>query len=115
MTQCNRKPEDENAETVKECTFEEGENLLAVFQCPLLETKFAIETPIIGEQEESIVIAPCEGKKLLSILNDIYWKEMAPPHLFSTGRFGCKVKRIVPLTPSKYFNQRLLNYSQKFA
>ena len=36
-------------------------------------------------------------------------------HLFPTGRFSYKVKRNVPLTPSKYFNLRLLNYSQKFA
>ena len=40
---------------------------------------------------------------------------MAHPHLFPTGRFGYKIKRKVPLTPSKYFNQQLLNYSQKFA
>ena len=40
---------------------------------------------------------------------------MVHPHLFPTGRFSYKVKRNVPLTPSKYFNLRLLNYSQKFA
>ena len=40
---------------------------------------------------------------------------MAHTHLFPTGTFGCKVKRNVPLTPRKCFNQRLLNYSQKFA
>ena len=42
-------------------------------------------------------------------------EEMAHPQLFATGRFGYKVKRNFPLTPSKYFNQRLLNSSQKFA
>ena len=29
---------------------------------------------------------------------------MAHPHLFSIGKFGYRVKREVPLTPSKYFN-----------
>ena len=42
------------------------------------------------------------------ILNDVYYEEMAHPHLFPTGKFGYKVKR------NKYFNQRLLNYSQNF-
>ena len=40
---------------------------------------------------------------------------MAHPHLLPTGRFGYKVKRNIPLTPSNYFNQRLLNSFQKFA
>ena len=93
----------------------EGENPLAVFQSPSLETTITTKTPTIVELEESIVIAPGEGKKPTSILNDTYCEEMVHPHLLSTGRFGYKVKRNVPLTPSKYFNLRLLNYSQKFA
>ena len=40
---------------------------------------------------------------------------MAHPHLFPTGKFSYKVKRKFHLTPSKYFNQRLLHYSQQFA
>ena len=40
---------------------------------------------------------------------------MAHPHLFPTGKFGYKVKRKFHVTPSKYFNQGLLHYSQKFA
>ena len=40
---------------------------------------------------------------------------MAHPHLFSTGKFGYKFKRKFHLTSSKYFNQRLLHYSQQFA
>ena len=40
---------------------------------------------------------------------------MAHPHLFPAGKFGYKDKRDIPLTPSKYFNQQLLNYVQHFA
>ena len=29
--------------------------------------------------------------------------------------YGYKVEKEIPLTPSKYFNQRLLQYTQKFA
>ena len=50
-----------------------------------------------------------------SILNDEYYEELSFPHLFPTGKFGYKVRRKVTLSPVKYFNQRLLNYSQKFA
>ena len=40
---------------------------------------------------------------------------MPHPHLFPTDKFGYKVKQKFYLTPSKYFNQRLLHYSQQFA
>ena len=50
----------------------EDENPLAVFHSTLLEKSVNSETPTIGELEESIVIAPGEGKKPISILNDIY-------------------------------------------
>ena len=36
-------------------------------------------------------------------------------HLIPTGQYGYRVKREIPLTPTKYFNQRLLHYTQKFA
>ena len=114
MTQYSRKPQDENAEIVEESPLEEGENPIAVFQSTSLETTITTKTPTIGELEESIVIAPGEGKKTISIFN-IYCEEMTHPHIFPTGRFSYKVKRNVPSTPSKYFNQRLLNYSQIFA
>ena len=40
---------------------------------------------------------------------------MAHRNLFPTGKFGYKVKKDMPLRPSKYFNHRLLNYSLHFA
>ena len=41
--------------------------------------------------------------------------EIAHSHLCPIDKFGYKVKRDVPLTSSKYFNQQLMNYSQQFA
>ena len=87
-TQYSGRPKDKNTETVKESPFKEGENALAVFQSPSLKTTITTETPTISEQEESTAIAPGEGKKPKTILNDIYCEEMAHPHLFPTGRFG---------------------------
>ena len=78
------------------------------------ETTLISEIPsIIGE--DNIAIAPGQGKTPLSILHDDYCEELAFPYLFPTGKFGYKVKREVPLSPVKYFNQRLLNFKQTFA
>ena len=45
------------------------------------------------------------------VFADEYCEEMAHPHLFPYGKYGYKVERYIPLTASKYFNQRLLNFS----
>ena len=113
VTQCE-KFSNENMRIPKYTTCE-GEIPLAEFQSPSLETTITTEIPTVDNIEQSIAIAPGEGKKPISILNDTSCGEMAHLHLFPTGKFGYKVKRDVLLTPSKYFNQQLLNYSQHFA
>ena len=37
------------------------------------------------------------------------------PLLFPSGRYSFQIEREIPLSPSKYFNPRLLHHSQKFA
>ena len=59
-------------------------------------------------------MAPDEGKKPRSMLTDKYCEELAHPYLFPAGKFGYKVQEI-RLTPVKYFNRRLLNYTQNFS
>ena len=49
------------------------------------------------------------------MLTDKYCEELAHPYLFPAGKFGYQVQREIRLTPVKYFNQRLLNYTQKFS
>ena len=49
------------------------------------------------------------------VLYDENCEELSFPQSFSKGRFVSSVEREVKLTPSKYFNQRLLNYEQNFA
>ena len=68
-----------------------------------------------SEMENGCTITPGEGSQLKSIMNDEFCKELSFPDLFPTGKFGCKVKRNINLRPVKYFNQRLLHFSQKFA
>ena len=43
-----------------------------------------------------------------------FCEELGHLHQFPTGQYGCKVEREIPLTPRKYFNQRLLHYTKRF-
>ena len=49
------------------------------------------------------------------MMNDKQCEELAFPILFPKGRFGHKEERTVKLSPTKYFNARLLLYSGRFA
>ena len=51
----------------------------------------------------------------MSIFSDDHCEEVAFPHLFPDGIFGYRVELEVPLSPVKYFNQRLLSFKQTFA
>ena len=93
---------------------EETENLIE-HSSSAAETCLVSTCPQINVNSECIDIALGEEKIPKSILNDEYCEELSFPHLFPTGKFGYKVRRKIPLSPVKYFNQRLLNYSQKFA
>ena len=64
---------------------------------------------------DNINIAPGEGRTPIPIFSDDNCEEMAFPHLFPTGKFGYQVDRDINLSPVRYFNQRFLNYTQKFA
>ena len=85
------------------------------FRSPSVETTIISEVPSNCELEQEIIIAPGEGKQPVSVLNEKFCEENAHPHLFPSGRYGYQIEREIPLSPSKYFNQRLLHYSQKFA
>ena len=87
---------------------------LSEFRTLSVETTFVSKIPSASEMEEGIVVAPGEGKKPVSILNDKFCAELSHPHLFTTAQYGYKVEKEIPLTPSKYFNQSLLHYTQKF-
>ena len=60
-------------------------------------------------------IAPGEGKHPVHFVQDQHCEELAFPVLFPMGRFGYQVERRVKLSPTTYFNARLLNYTGKFA
>ena len=57
------------------------------------------------------------GKKKIpnSLLTDESCEVLAFQYLFPTGKFGYNIQPTYKLSPIKYFNQRLLNYTQVFA
>ena len=72
--------------------------------------------PNIFNPDQGILdIAPGEGKQPQSFFTDEFCEEQAFPYLFPTGKYGYKSGRPVHITPTKYFNQRLLNFSQRFS
>ena len=70
---------------------------------------------IFSEQENLLNIAPVQNKSPTSFFSDDFCEEQGFPYLFPRGKFGYKVLPEVKLTPVKYFNQRLLNYNERFA
>ena len=49
------------------------------------------------------------------MLSDKFCEELSFPFLFPNGKFGYSIDRDVKLSSVKYFDQRLLNYTQLFA
>ena len=99
---------------MNEDDLEEDDNPLDELRVGSTETML-ISTIPYSIEEENFIIAPGENKKPLSMLMDQYCEEFAFPYLLPRGCFGYNVERDTHLNASKYFNQRLLNYTQRFA
>ena len=94
---------------------EEGglDDPLAQFKSVSDETTFISEIPAETGIEEAIAITPGEGKQPVPLLGDEFCEELGHPHLLPTGKFGYKTEKETPISPSRYFNQRLLSYRGK--
>ena len=77
------------------------------------ETRLVSIWPQPNIDNKYISIAP--GQQPNSILNYRYYEEISSGYFFPTGKSGYQVQWDTPLSPLKYFNKRLLNYSQNFA
>ena len=107
---------------------EEVENPLNEFRAPTTETCLQSVLPdypvTVNVQQnnhtkshgnEILDIAPGQNKHPVSFMTDMHCEELAFPVLFPNGRFGYTAERSVNLSPSKYFNVRLLHHSGRFA
>ena len=108
----DRKHERANSKSIdNNLNIEFNENPLDTYRCSANETVL-VNTSC---ENEFISIAPGENVRPESLTNYIFCEELSHPHLCPTGKFGFQTKRKVYLTSTKYFNQRLLNYTQKFS
>ena len=78
-----------------------------MFQTPSLETTTTTGVLSHFDLEKTINLVPSEGKKPISILNNLYCKEKDHLYLFLIRKYGYKIKRDIPLSPREHFNERL--------
>ena len=78
------------------------------------ETALVSEIPCIIN-DENVIIAPGQGKKTVSNLSNTFFEEPVFPNLLTKGKFGYKAPQDIPISPARYFQQRLLNFNQYFA
>ena len=86
-------------------------NPLDLYKCASNETVL-LNT---SHENEFISIAPGEASVPVPFSHDLFCEELSHHHLFPYGKFGCQIKRQTPLWPTRYFDQRLLNYTYKFS
>ena len=81
-------------------------------QLVLPDYPVTVQSSEIGSLGNEIYnIAPEENRHPVAIMIDKNCEERAFPVLFPEGRFGYMAKRKIKLSPVKYFNARLLDYS----
>ena len=97
-----------------ETEFASVEDPLNMYRTASDETTLVSEIPNIIN-EENVTIAPSQGKIPVSILRDELCEEQEFLHLLPNGKFGYNVPPDIPLSPARYFNQRLLSFNQYFA
>ena len=78
-----------------------------------LETCMSLENPEADHKMYSI--APAEGEKPMSFMNDKYFEALCNPCNFPYGNGTFSTERERKLTYRKYFNQRLLDVDGRFA
>ena len=84
--------------------FESADDPLNAHRAAGYETTLVPEISRIIE-DDNVIMGPGKGKTPVSVLNDNHSEELAFPYLFPTEKFGYKMKREIPFSPVKYFNQ----------
>ena len=77
--------------------------------------RHAVDESLVIENENLLELAPGPDKGARHILFDKNCEELAFPKIFFRRKFGYTFPREHHLTPTRYFNQRLLNFSLTFA
>ena len=81
----------------------------------LLETCLSLENPESEGDDEMYSIAPAEGEKPMSFMNDEHFEALCNPCNFPYCNGTYNTEREQKLTYRKYFNERLLDVDGRFA
>ena len=81
---------------------------------PLNTHSKAADESLVIENENLLELAPGQDKGTRYILFDKKCEELTFPEIFFRGKFGYTFPCEHHLTPTRYFNQRFLNFLQTF-
>ena len=95
---------------ISSISLEKDENPLDKFRFNSQGFMLISNTPLT----EVITITSGKGKQPSSILSDEVCGELPFPYLFPNEKSGYSINGDVKLSHVKYFNQRMLNYTQLF-
>ena len=109
----DRKEITENINDRSETEFSSVEDPLNMHRAASNETTLVSEIPNIIN-DKNVIIAPGQGKKLVSILSNEFCKEQALPYLLYKGKLGYNAPPDISISPARYFNQQLLNFNYYF-
>ena len=101
----------ENINDRSKTEFASDEDPLKMHRTASNEITLVSEIPNIINNKNNI-IASGQRKTPVSILSDEFCEEQAFPYLLPKGKFGYNTPRDIPISPDRYFNQRLLNFNQ---
>ena len=93
----------------------ESDDELETMSNPLNTHRHVADESLVIDSKNLLELAPGQDKGTRHIVSDKKCKELAFPKIFFRGKFGYTLPREHHLTPTRYFNQRLLNLSQTFA
>ena len=110
----HRKESTENINDRSETEFASVEDPLNMHRTASNKTTLVSDIPNIIN-DENVIIAPGQGKKPASFLRDDFCEEQAFPYVLPKDIIGYNVPQDIPITPSRYLNQRLLNFNQYLA
>ena len=91
----------------------ESDNGLEYPKNPLNAHGHSFNESLVNEKENLLELAPGEDRDTGNVFFLIKIEELAFPKTFLEGKFGYTFPREQHLRPTKCFNQRVINYSQK--
>ena len=93
----------------------ESDDELETASTPLNTHRHAADESLVIGNGNLLELAPGQDKGTRYIFLDKKCEELAFPKIYFRGKFGYTFPHEHHLTPARYFNKDLLNFSQTFA